>query len=724
MSIAALVAAGVSVPAGAAPAKPSSPSSVRSSETLLLIDTSVGGSTRPVEGASVEILNPSGKVMARAVTNDNGASSLRHGALPPSFTVRVSGGTVGDQPNVAVLEAAGQHGRQDPVSVVYVDPVTTVAMHLGRLRGGHPEKHLTDVRHALGFPAWLRQSQITNGTNVLDHAALQEFVGAHGGLHDALKHLATKIHAGHSDVPELFGLAITPSLPVAGPPTPTDDSTVAPEPEEPTKPGNGNGNGNGRPAPGKADQDTATGNPADLGKPVAGGKGGGPVAGLPNAKQYREDIETSVGLYLIGSVAEGLAGAAGEAAIGSIFGTGEPTSDELASIDTELRAIETALTDIQNELYDLKALTSQAVLQDIVGDMSDIEGNTNTAWDSYDTFLESQAWVKNNDYDASIVSFANYFDKLLTPYMGQFTKLFSNPKTGYIGYFEQLYKIEASSVAWYAQTDIEHLQSAVDYYGTLQAKAVALTTEAWQTPGSTAYLSPSVVSANLPGLTKQNSNIYLSWPQDIGPNEVVIPGKQIAYSLSRYVNPGSDGPNMPAKVSRHVQYTSTPTNHYGQYITSCGQGAYYEGGNHVGTPAGSNDTTVRGWWLTAVPSGYTIGDTSDFGPLSQPRGGQFTTGILKPSGSDLEVMVTKNSVPGVSQRLDKAPDIWDTDSWHFNGWLWCHDYTLDLTATTGSSSNWDVNVYYDGHVMTPSHNFRVGVLVSRPGSWRYVQPTS
>jgi hypothetical protein len=113
----------------------------------------------PVAGARVEVVSegrPLGQIDGRAVetTNDEGVVGLEFDGLPPTFTVKASGGRADGRPLRGVLRT--DIDGYEPAAIVYVNPATTLAAELRQLDPDLSERAATHrTKRLLGIPSWL-----------------------------------------------------------------------------------------------------------------------------------------------------------------------------------------------------------------------------------------------------------------------------------------------------------------------------------------------------------------------------------------------------------------------------------------------------------------------------------------------------------------------------------------------------------------------------------------
>ena len=421
-----------------------------------------------------------------------------------------------------------------------------------------------------------------------------------------------------------------------------------------------------------------------------------------------------VGETVMDGILEGSASSGTEAAIGDMFGQSNPTANELSDIATELGTISTQLTVLQNSMNQLISIMEQAELTDLVTSMNTIMGNISDDWPVYQSAMSLDP--TSPDYKATIFDYANEFYTDIAPFIGEFDTLFSSAGTN--GVIAQLYA--NNDAPWWVASDVENIQSTIDYFGTNQAMAAALLNEAWWANGEGLIVPPTpefINTENTVTYGPQNSNVYLSIPTSIDESSVVVPSQQMAYRL------------FGGKIS-YVQQKMNLVDGFG----NC---------SNMGSPTNAgiwpyvlpSTTTWSDTWNAMITnSSFTASSSSNYALLSKPRTTTSTSGTttttyalptLATGAPGAYVMVSAQSAPIASfwQFEDDSPILW--------AWLFCNNQSVSLdnvNSTTSWLYNFDIDFDGDnvpgGSETAYMQPIPVGVLSQQPGSYKYVPPAA
>lgn len=413
-------------------------------------------------------------------------------------------------------------------------------------------------------------------------------------------------------------------------------------------------------------------------------------------------LASFAGQMLFTATVEGATGQSPDSLIGSLMGVQDPTASILEDIAQELATITTMLVDIEADMQEMLTQIQIAQYQTIASSMATIIGNTENQWVNYNYLVNN---IDPNDR-ATYQEYADDFYSGINPYIGQFNQLWTT--AGSTGLLDELYTMNATAYPWWTDSDITNMQSTVDYYGTMQAEAVTLLSEAWNFsgPGYTHTMTKSYINGQLTGLYQtQNNNIYKSMPDSVGYNEVVNPGNRAAYRTSAYTQPNGALKEVAA---------SSPT---------CS--SYQDTSNHYKTPQVSA-STISGWWASATPSGYTTANSSDLNFLSGTRTidgtSQNALPTIRQGLSNPWALVTAQTQPLMALRVTYSGA---NATYSFYGWMYCGGNAVSLNSSLLSKFQKDPVMALGGpYSPTPAWNstIPVGVLVTRTGHWRYVAP--
>lgn len=447
-------------------------------------------------------------------------------------------------------------------------------------------------------------------------------------------------------------------------------------------------------------------------------------------RQARGEVTTAawVGEQIMSGVLSGSGSYGANVVLGDLFGAANPTSAELASINTELGKIITELATIESTLEQLVYLMEQTSFQVLNAGMADVAGAVNgndTGTGLWAVYLSATTLdPSSSSYEADISGFAaSFYNGVYSILPSEVGELFDTPTSP--GLLHQIYNF--NTAPWWNSGDIASISSLIDYYGTIQAQAVTLINEAWWSPNPQYQQTPDDINAfNTSNYGPQNSDIYLSIPTQLTNSQVALPKtQQIIQPFLTFVD--------------HV-YQQKTGNYYPEIPTCSNDGQTVN--TYMPWPPVDNDENH--WddtWAAAIPSGWTIQDEDILNSLDDKRE------LPNPSGTGTVGTYTlSNFVQGVpnafavvtSGELPRAGYTAFNDSGTpepgIQEWMFCEDAAVPLD----DPSSWQVNFeavvgnaqYPTKHVPAGAPTnwadlpIPLGVLGGQPGSFKYVAPTS
>lgn len=417
------------------------------------------------------------------------------------------------------------------------------------------------------------------------------------------------------------------------------------------------------------------------------------------------------GQMIITSVTEAATGESPQGVIGNMFGVSDPTASALTSIESDLTDIKNELATIETEMDDMLDAIQTASYEDAADELDTINDNVSSNWSLYQTILDKDEL----DDTALLTEYANQFISDLstgTATINDYESLFTNGATP--GVLAELYTMNLEN-PWWDASDVSAIQSTIDFYGTIQAQAAALLSEAWTFQGK----DLNYISDNTGLYAQVNEGIYQSMPTSVANGEVVDPKAQVVYKLAPKSTSG-------VTASYSYEQESHPST-----CSSLGTSYTYSGLTIVPT------TTAEGWWTSAAPSGWKVSTTSAFTVLKSTRdvNGVTQNALLTLASGDKAAwaVVTADSVPyGAGWYVPKIVDGENTgiNVYTFSGFLWCGGNTVTLVGVEGKPTQWTEDFLVGtgsyvptGVTVSTSTSMPMGVLVQQPGSFAYVQPT-
>lgn len=173
--------------------------------TMLPVRVMVGGGVA-VRQATVELVAPSGLVLARTTTNDRGAAVLPRSLVSEGSSIRTRGGRTSLGPVGGSLRRVGLARPSGPMRVAFVDLVSTAAAEVVERTGASAPRAAARVRAALGLPAWVSESQVAMVRSAFDARALERHAGDRD-LAAVAAGIGARVASGRA-VPQLAGSAI------------------------------------------------------------------------------------------------------------------------------------------------------------------------------------------------------------------------------------------------------------------------------------------------------------------------------------------------------------------------------------------------------------------------------------------------------------------------------------------------------------------------------------
>lgn len=410
-------------------------------------------------------------------------------------------------------------------------------------------------------------------------------------------------------------------------------------------------------------------------------------------------LASFAGEMLFTAVIEASTGQSPDDLIGSLMGVSDPTQDILTSIAQEIQTVINMLSTIEADMQEMLAEIEIAQYDTIAESMAPIVDATQNQWTNYNYLVKHVDPTDRETYQ----QYAEDFYDEINPNIGLFNSLFTT--AGSTGLLDELYRMNATEYPWWTSSDVTNMQSTVDYYGTMQAEAVTLLSEAWNFSSDTYQhtKTKSYINGQLTGLYQtQSSNIYLSMPDDIDVHEVVNPANRKAFSL----------------VAKQQKYGAGAQVYPGD-CTPTGSTTWF-----TDIPAilpGDQEQT----WKNAAPAGYSAASPDALTFMSPKRTidglSQNALRTIKAGAPDAWMVVTDQAVPWVG--LKKVMD----NVYDFEGWLYCGKTAVSLAWSDIDDFAMDQLMGTDGTftpVPTESTRIPVGLLVNRTGNWGYVAPAA
>lgn len=638
--------------------------------------------------ATVSIVNAKGKVLRRVDSKAHGAVSIPLAGLPKSFTVRVKGGTtVHREKHDAVLSVPVTPGMLD--EVVFVSPVTSIAHQVSERTKTSYAKALVRTKRALGIPAWTGPEHFSGIASVFDPHVFHRFATQKGGHQAAIDFLAKRISRGQ----KVQGFA--PRV-----------SARADEEEEVTVA-------------------SLAAQLAWVGAEAVVWKGAQAVVGkyLPVDP---EEAELSSQLSEI--------------------------SNQLSQISEQLTVIQ---ADINEILYELSQLSYNTAYENVSDPVDDIP----PVWTSYQQFAAEYAcpyWQDpstcsvptsgTNSYEANATDLANKICGLADMSnagqpMSLWSGLFTSP-AGNIGVIPALYQMYAEGATYWNADDLNDIFQTIDYYGTLQAQGTVMLNDAWsyipQGKKSGPCNRPETSASNdIYSYIDQNNSLRASLPSGYTtPGLVLVPSNPTTNDTPSETILQSF-PMQSPKGAAGGKYSGTDNSTY----ATCTEGTMMSTSQYdqvfqtlvpLLTPAQFTSA-----WESAVPSGYSIVQSSDLANYQQALttvGSDGLNGLQHivqlPQGNIAQAVVTAQSAPIASAEWDPnsayAPEAFPA------GIMWCDSATLGaanndasgwLTNFTMTTSNFgNEHIYAGGLNEQNGFSIPVGVLATGSVKAHYVAP--
>lgn len=414
------------------------------------------------------------------------------------------------------------------------------------------------------------------------------------------------------------------------------------------------------------------------------------------------------GELLFTAVIEASTGETPDQLIGTLTGTQDPTEAALANIESELVQIAALLVTIEADMQEMLAQIAVTQYDTIAQSLSTAVDNTENQWVNYNYLVK---YVDPSDRETYQEYAEDFYDDI-NPTIAQFNSLFTT--AGSTGLLDELFQMNAAEYPWWTADDITNMQSTIDYYGTMQAEAVTLLSEAWNFSSAT-YThnkTKSYISGQLNGLYGvQSTNIYNTMPESLNTGEIVNPANRRAYKLAPYTQPNG-------VIEQAASYN--------------GCSSYMNAGKTYKTPIVSA-STIAGWWTSATPSGYTSASSSEMTFLGTQRkttnNGSTTSTNALPSmtvnAPSAWLMVSNQAQP----YLNLIPGMTSTSIPTYYGWMYCNNSSVSLVSS--QVQNFVQNaVMVQGKSYVPSgqalswnSTIPVALLVSRSGQFSYVAPS-
>ena len=335
-----------------------------------------------------------------------------------------------------------------------------------------------------------------------------------------------------------------------------------------------------------------------------------------------------VGEQLMSGILSGSGSKGASIVIGDLFGQSDPTSTELGDINSDLRQIITELQAIEATLQQLVLIMEETSFQVLNSGMADLVGAVNGngtstgLWAVYlsATTLNPSSTSYEDDLSGFQASFYNGIYSILPSEVGE---LFDTPTSP--GLLHQIYNF--NTAPWWNSTDVASVSSIIDYYGTVQAQAVALLNEAWWGPNSMYSESADDINTyNTVNYSPQNSDIYLSMPTQIDDSQIALPKSQMVYQAF--------------PISIHTAYQQK-TGNLADELPTCSNDGQTVATEVPYPPVDNNSSHWDDTWVSAMPSGWTVQGTSILNSLDEARK------LPNSSGKTVSTYTLSNFVQGV-----------------------------------------------------------------------------
>lgn len=443
--------------------------------------------------------------------------------------------------------------------------------------------------------------------------------------------------------------------------------------------------------------------------------------------QTRDDVSTEawVGEQIMSGVLSGSGSKGASIVIGDLFGADDPTTAELSSINSELSKIVTELATIESTLQQLVNLMEQTSFQVLNAGMADVAGAVNgngTGTGLWAVYLSATTLDPTSpSYEADLSGFAaSFYNGVYSILPSEVGELFDTPTSP--GLLHQVYNF--NTAPWWDSSDIASISSIIDYYGTIQAQAVALINEAWWGPNPAYSLTPDDINSfNTSDYGPQNTDIYLSMPTQIDTASIAFPSNQMIFKAF----PG-------AFDTVYDQRAGYPD----EYLNCSNMDDEVKPA--APWPVKVPDTAT--WddsWAGYVGSGWTLQPSSSLVALNKTRelpnssGKNVATYPLPTLASgvpDAFAVVAQGFYPLAGYAESSWFDVPPVPQF----WMLCDSAAVSILNT----SEWVENFYaYPGYYMPSDWGagmdpdqmgwmglpFPVGVLGGQQGSFRYVAPS-
>lgn len=470
-----------------------------------------------------------------------------------------------------------------------------------------------------------------------------------------------------------------------------------------------------------------------LAKQIAKGKA---VPGFrPKQKRQTRDAastEAWVGEQIMSGVLSGSGSKGASIVIGDLFGADDPTAAELSSINSELSKIVTELATIEATLQQLVYLMEQTSFQVLNAGMADVAGAVNgngTGTGLWAVYLSATTLDPTSpSYEADLSGFAaSFYNGVYSILPTEVGELFDTPTSP--GLLHQIYNF--NTAPWWNSDDIASISSIIDYYGTIQAQAVALINEAWWSPNAQYQQTPDDINTfNTSDYGPQSTDIYLSMPTQITDSQVALPKTQSVYQL------------FPKRINTVYEQK---TGNYTNELPTCSNDGQTVGKDMPYPTIDNNKSNWDDTWASAIPAGWTVQQPSILNDLGGARklpnssGATVTTYTLSnlvQAVPDAFAMVTSGQYPRAGY-VNFSGNTPDPAGW--GEWMFCYNAGVPLDDLTNWQTNFEAvsgGTLPDGYSWDSKHvpagaptnwidlPVPVGVLGAQPGSFAYVAPTS
>lgn len=470
-----------------------------------------------------------------------------------------------------------------------------------------------------------------------------------------------------------------------------------------------------------------------LAKQIAKGKKV-PSFAPPRQRQTRDEESTVAwaGEQLMSGILSGSGSKGASIVIGDLFGASDPTVTELGDINSDLTQIIKELATIEATLQELVYLMEETSFQVLNAGMSDLVGAVNgndTGTGLWAVYVSATTLDPNStSYEADLAGFQeSFYNGVYNILPSEVGELFDTPTSD--GLLHTMYK--DNTAPWWNSGDVASVSSMIDYYGTVQAQAVALVNEAWWGPNPEYHQTPDDIDTyNTTNYGPQNADIYLSMPTQIEDDQIALPKTQSVYQL------------FPMRIDTVYEQK---TGNYTNELPTCSND-----GQTVGKvmPYPNIDNNKSNWddtWAAAMPTGWVVQQPSILDDLGASRklpnssGATVTTYTLSnfvQAVPDAFAMVTSGQYPRAGY-VDFSGDTPDPAGW--GEWMFCYDAGVPLDDLTNWQTNFEAvsgGTLPDGYSWDSKHvpagapanwillPIPVGVLGAQPGSFQYVQPTA